>query len=83
MVEPKYLFMNKIGICVGLAICEYVSCERARSTQPNANNAVEKYGFGAMEQVEKKITENTLFLNYLILAFNIWIWLNLINLPAQ
>ena len=48
-------------------ICEHVSCERARSTQMQIMRSKNMH----LEQAEKKITENTLFLNYLILAFNI------------
>ena len=57
--------------------CE--SWERARSTQMQIMRSKNMH----LEQAEKKITENTLFLNYLILAFNFWIWLYSINLPAQ
>ena len=33
--------MNKIGICVGLAICEHVSCQRALSHTANWPNSSE------------------------------------------
>ena len=74
-----YEHWTRVEFFVGLAICEHVSCERPRSTQIQIMRSKNMH----LEQAEKKITENTLFLNYLILAFNIWIWLNLINLPAQ